>query len=343
MITSPSVPDFLSNCNNPRRAGAIWGSLIGDALAMPVHWYYNRAELQRDFGVVRDFVAPKHPHPGSILWRSHYQAPNARGDILREQALYWGQRGVHYHQFLRPGENTLNLQLAKMLAISITENGRYDADDYLQRYIAFMLEPGHHRDTYVEEFHRHFFTQYANGKNPRKCGLLDIHVGGLAHVGILTAILNCNEDETLAAVREHVALTHHGPSVSSAAEALCRMLMDLFSGADLRKTIHRHGSDWLSASQAARWTEMEDATVVGQKLSPACYLPDAFTASLYFAWKYADKPEEGLVANTNVGGDNCHRGAVLGALLGAASSTEGWPARWREHLVFDSALLQEEH
>ena len=37
------------------------------ALAMPVHWYYNVAALQRDFGTLRNYQAPKDFHPNSIL------------------------------------------------------------------------------------------------------------------------------------------------------------------------------------------------------------------------------------------------------------------------------------
>ena len=44
-------------------------------------------------------------------------------DILLEQAQYCGQRGIHYHEFLRAGENTLNFQLAKVLADSQPSNG----------------------------------------------------------------------------------------------------------------------------------------------------------------------------------------------------------------------------
>ena len=50
--------------------GALYGLCIGDALTMPVHWYYNRQALFRDYGRVTDFLAPKNPHPDSILWRS---------------------------------------------------------------------------------------------------------------------------------------------------------------------------------------------------------------------------------------------------------------------------------
>jgi hypothetical protein len=37
------------------------------ALAMPVHWYYDVAALQRDFGTLRDYQAPKDFHPNSII------------------------------------------------------------------------------------------------------------------------------------------------------------------------------------------------------------------------------------------------------------------------------------
>ena len=112
------------------------GSLAADALAMPVHWYYDRASLRADYGEVDHFRAPRNPHPGSILWRSSYQAPNARGDILREQAQFWGQRGIHYHQFLAAGENTLNFKLAAELFRQVRERGDYDPDIWLECYIA---------------------------------------------------------------------------------------------------------------------------------------------------------------------------------------------------------------
>lgn len=37
--------------------GSFVGALIGDALSMPVHWYYNVRDIAADFGVVLDFQA----------------------------------------------------------------------------------------------------------------------------------------------------------------------------------------------------------------------------------------------------------------------------------------------
>ena len=313
-----------------RKRGCLWGAFLGDALAMPVHWYYDRAALRRDYGRVTDLVAPKNPHADSILWRSSYAAPNAKGEILHEQARYWGQRGVHYHQFLAAGENTLNMQLALVLRESLRECGGYDRADYLRRYVEFMTTPGRHRDTYLEECHRNFFTKYARGKTPEDCGGEDIHIGGLAHVPVLAVWYADNEAAALAAVREHVRVTHRGTLVETAARDLTMMLLAILRGADVRKSIEDYGTGWVGRKRLERWAGRADEEVVGAILSPACYLEDSFPASLYLAWKYAGDLEAVLVVNANLGGDNCHRGIVVGALVGAGGVEV--PGRWVEGL-----------
>ena len=142
-----------------RKKGAILGMYVGDALAMPVHWYYDRQALARDYGRVTGYMAPKNPHPDSILWRSAYTPVNAKADILHDQARFWGRPGVHYHQFLKAGENTLNLKLCTLLLNHLKENDGYDADAYLADYIAFMTTPGSHRDTYAGGVSPSFFQQ----------------------------------------------------------------------------------------------------------------------------------------------------------------------------------------
>jgi ADP-ribosylglycohydrolase len=51
------------------------------------------------------------------------------------------------------------------------------------------------------------------------------------------------------------------------------------------------------------------------------------------ALKYHDDPETALIVNTNLGGDNAARGAVLGALLGASLGIEKFPERWIKGLL----------
>lgn len=325
-----------SAISDPRRFRCLLGAFAGDALAAPAHWYYDRAALRRDYGRIADFVAPRNPHPDSILWRSSYTAPNPKGEILHDQAVYWGRRGVHYHQFLEAGENTLNLRLALELIESLRACGGYDPDDYLRRFIEFMTTPGRHRDTYIEECHRNFFRNFARGKKPADCGTEDIHIGGLAHVPVLAAWFAGDEARALEVVRTHVRLTHRGEQVETAARDLTRMLVAVLGGADLRESIEKFGNGWVGGRRLREWAAKDDAEVVGGILSPACYLDDAFPAALFLAWKHADDLEAALVSNTNLGGDNCHRGVVVGALVGAAGGT--LPPGWLEGLKARPAL-----
>lgn len=305
-----------------------FGALAADALAMPVHWYYNREALVADYGRVDHFMAPKNPHPDSILWRSVYEPVNERGDILREQAQYWGVRGIHYHQFLEAGENTLNFRLARELFSFVRERGGYDPDAWLECYIGRMLEAGWHRDTYVEECHRGFFTKYSEGRAARKCGIRDEHIGGLATVPALVGALEgMPREELRKVVKLHVSLTHEHPNVLRAADALVRLLWEVaVESAPLREAIRSQAGDWISGNKADAWSSQPDERVIGQRFSPACYIAEAMPASLYLAWKYHEDFEAGVVANAMVGGDNCHRGAVVGALLGTAC---GVPEKFR--------------
>jgi ADP-ribosylglycohydrolase len=287
--------------------------------------------LVRDYGRVIDLVAPKNPHADSILWRSNYAALNAKGEILHDQAKYWGKRGVHYHQFLRAGENTLNMQLALELLASLRERGGYDRGDYTRRYIDFMTTPSKHYDTYLEECHRNFFTKYARGKKPEDCGGEDIHIGGLAHVPVLAAWYANDEPAALAAVREQVRVTHRGVMVETAARDLTKMLVAILNGAAVRESIEKFGNGWVGRKKLEAWAARPDEEVIGAVLSPACYLEDSFPASLFLAWKYADSLESALVANANLGGDNCHRGIVVGALVGAGGVPV--PERWERGLL----------
>ena len=123
------------------------GALVADSIAMPVHWYYNQSAIERDFGILDSYHSPKKTHPDSILWRSEYKPLNADGDILHEQSQYWGKRGVHYHQFLAAGENTLNSILAIELFELVRRSGHYDSTRWLDHYVNFMLTPQKHNDT----------------------------------------------------------------------------------------------------------------------------------------------------------------------------------------------------
>jgi len=70
-------------------------------------------------------------------------------------------------------------------------------------------------------------------------------------------------------------------------------------------------------------------------------LPSSYPSLIHFAGKYADNFEEALLANANCGGENVHRGCVLGAVLGAYHGEKGIPAHLKDGL-HDSAAIRKE-
>lgn len=296
---------------------AYLGSLVADAFSMPVHWYYDREAMDTDYPNLKGYTAPLPEHSGSILWRSHYDALNEKGDILHDQARFWGVRGVHYHQNLSAGENTVNFKLARELHQQVRANDGYSADAWLELYIEKMLTPGWHGDTYLEEYHRAFFTRYSRGKAPRKCGIEDEHIGGLSQVTALAAALeNRSREEIRETVKAHVSLTHRHAGVLRAADCLAQLLLDQKEGIPLREALQKSANDWFSTRKAMLWEKRADREVIGRILSPACYINESFPAALYLAWKYHDDFGSAIIANAKVGGDSCHRGTVVGSLCG---------------------------
>jgi len=317
--------------------GTLYSLSIGDALSMPVHWYYNRKALQDDYGWVTDYLAPHNPHPDSILWRSSYVALNPpKGEILHDQARYWGQKGIHYHQFLKAGENTLNVKICRLLIESIKQKGSYDADGFLRRYIAFMTTPGSHQDTYIEECHRNFFSNYAAGLPPRKCGVEEKHIGGLVGMVPVVVFYYKQPEKARETALTHLGLTHPGSKMKTAGSLIIDILLEILNGNTLKTAIlEKLGSqdNPLMGHPFLKLLKEPDERAIGSYFSPACYVEDSVPAVIYLALKYHHDPEKALIVNTNLGGDNAGRGAVLGALLGAADGVEKFPDRWLKGLI----------
>jgi ADP-ribosylglycohydrolase len=344
-INLPSKPDRLR--------GALWGMFVGDALAMPVHWYYNIAALWQDFGQIRDFQAPKAYHPNSIMALANTGKAgrgSQEGDIVGEVILkgkkqHWGQANRHYHQGMQAGDNTLNLLCARVLMRSLNDKGYYDPSDFLQEYVRFMTEPNRHNDTYAESYHRDFFANYAKGIAPENCAGKEGHdtasIGGLVNLPIL--ILATLRDGDLAATNisalNQQRLTHHSSLLERYSTELSNLLFHIFNDENPNTeqlactAASKLGFPATKVLEKVRRNQSPDLDVIGGILSPACYIDQSFPSVLYLAARYHDDIESALIANTNVGGDNCHRGAVLGAILGASLGVEAIPARWIDGLT----------
>lgn len=329
-----------------RAATSLQSMFVGDSLAMPVHWYYNTMDILKQFpgGITKLEAAPTF-HPSSIMslhstkqggrnsHRSKKPQPEVVGDvILKGKRQFWNQANGHYHQGMQAGENTLNAHCARAVMRTLaSNNGHHDEDLFLDAYIDLMTaDPASHPDTYAESYHRGFFANLCAGKPRKKCGAVThdtASIGGLVTIAPIVfaeRLRGTSLERVQIICHEHLQLTHPDEFLAK----MCRDYVGLLDSLLFRseeEPAQEIIAVWAKRSIGVAMPELlgkvhSDNDVVGRLFSSACYISDSWPSVLYLAYKYANKPLAGLLANTNLGGDNVHRGTVLGAILGLASN-----------------------
>jgi ADP-ribosylglycohydrolase len=348
--TDQSGPLGSLNSLGQRRAQAGLRNLfVADALAMPVHWYYNPMDIERQFpGGISQFEAAPEFHPSSIMslhstsqgGRSSAARGNRHGKprkivgevILKGREKFWDVANTHYHHGMQAGSNTLNAHCTRALLRTLAvRQGNYDRDAFLDAYIELMTaDPALHPDTYAESYHRGFFANLEAGNAPHRCAAVTHDtpsIGGLVSIAAIYLagrLAGQSIDALQQQCVDHLYLTHPDEVLAGVCvhyTALLEALLtrdDSTSVRELLVTTSRLSANFRVAELAAK--AKDDREVIGGLFSSACYIDGAWPGLLYLAYKYVDQPEVALLANANLGGDNCHRGAVLGILLGVANA-----------------------
>jgi len=361
-----------------RIRNALWGLFIGDALAMPAHWYYKLANIERDFdGGVSGYAAPPHPHPESFMvgmaYRPDVETATRLGrpyDILHEHARFYQttyssldialseretehgnatpklEDRYHYHHGLDAGENTLAPHLARVLLRSVADRTAYEPDAFLAGFLDHLTTPGRNRDPYCEIYVRRWFENYSRGVAPHACAEEQRNVWSIGSHGgmirpLVVSLLFESSYQALGFAVEHQNLTHRSENVVAALGVAVPLLHELLAGADPREVVERaiqrvrvpkvtgarlfelyraHGGPGgIPADEMWRLhTDLVDEPVEAERFASACYPEHGLPLMLALARDHAADFKQTLLASVNFGGDNVHRTAVLGMLMGAA-------------------------
>ncbi|MGC8120225.1 ADP-ribosylglycohydrolase family protein [Marinobacter sp. VGCF2001] len=338
---------------------------IADALAMPVHWYYNPMDIEKAFpGGIQQFEAAPDFHPSSIMslhstsrggrhgGNRNQEEPQIVGDfILKGRAQFWNVPNVHYHHGMIAGENTLNAHCSRVLMRCLSEaSGHYRSQAFLEAYIGFMTaDPPEHPDTYAESYHRGFFANLAKGRPPEQCAMVTHDtpsIGGLVTIAPLVfseRLRGTGMAAIQALCREHLALTHPDEGLMQVCDRYVNLLCGLLEKPDeegIKTLLEEAGKGARGLDVAALANRnLPDSQVVGRMYSSACYISDSWPVVLYLAYKYRNDPWLALRVNTNLGGDNVHRGMVLGAILGLTNDDVA--NEWFDQLVEHRAIGRE--
>jgi len=338
-----SEPTGESSLQRRRARAALANLFIGDALSMPVHWFYNPGDILRAFpplGITQMEAAPER-HPSSIM-ALHSTSRGGRGSqhshdrrqvvgevILKGRRHLWGRPHGHYHHGMTAGQNTLNAYWARLAMNFMTRAPTYDTSEWVGQYIDFMTaDPPRHPDTYAESCHRGFFANLERGEDPLRCGAVTHDtpsMGALVTVApIALALMTTLPLERVRELcRDHVRLTHPDEDlllvVDTYVDLLAHLLERPDGDSDARPFIE--ASSVIPGARVGSLLEQDrgDAFVVGRTFSLACYITGSWPSVCYLAAKYRHDPGRALLANSNLGGENAHRGSVLGTLVGLAS------------------------
>jgi ADP-ribosylglycohydrolase len=338
-----------------RAAGAVMGALIGDALAVGPHWYYDLAALRRDYGD----------------WITGYTDP----------------RPHRYHAGVKAGQPSQAGIITTMLLRSVVENNGYDAPDFCRRLDEDLFPlldgtpmrgPGGYTSQSMREVWRRRVQQQRSWQD----------TGGPADTTeaaeralVLAARYARTPAKVAASVSANCRLTQTDEAIVAMTTAYCCVLALLVQGERLDPSVseklmalvkagelpfHAVTADRLQpprpgdpdppragrfSSPDALLTPAYMAMAAGDpdiSIEPAwkvslvygmpCAMYHQLPAAYYLAARFATDFEQAVLHALNGGGQNQARCILTGALVGAQVGLAGIPQRFLDGLEQASAL-----
>ena len=334
--------------NQDRAAGALIGSLVGDALGLGCHWYYDLDELRRDYGTVTGYTTPK---------KDRYHAGMQAGQL--------SQAGL----------------IQVMLMQSIVSQGGYVENDFTRRLDKDLFPqidgtPMNGPGGYTNQSLREAWRCRVEQKLPwsQTGGTADTSES--AERAIVLSALYTNAPGKLAHnVVANTQLTQNDPAIMAMSLAFAAVLGQLIQGkkmspeismtlmglvktgelpfhsvtqknygaplpgkADIPQAGNFSSPDALLTPMYAAQIALDPAISIepAAKVATVYGLPCAIyhllPAAYYLATRFADDFESAVLSAINGGGQNMSRAMLTGALVGAQVGLSGIPSRFIDEL-----------
>jgi ADP-ribosylglycohydrolase len=331
-----------------RAAGAVMGALIGDALGLGPHWYYDLDRMRADFGPwIKGYTDPK---PG------------------------------RYHYGLKAGELSQTGLITLELLRSVVEKRGYDEKDFTrrldERFLAQMdgtaySGPGGYTNQSIRELYQ---ARVKQGKPWGKTGDYADTTEGAERAVVIAARYALSPGEGARLIARNIRLTQIDPYVVALSAAYCVIVSALIRGepfdAGLSAKLYRmvengelpfthvvlvekigaYANDPTAASASLPYPDgllfpshiqaaatdpdvvIEPAwkvsLVYGMPCSIVCVLPAAY----FLAARFQNDFEKAVLHAVNGGGQNMSRAMLTGALVGARVGLSGIPERFIDGL-----------
>jgi ADP-ribosylglycohydrolase len=331
-----------------RASGAVMGALIGEALGVGPHWYYDLNEMRRDYGD----------------WISSYTDP----------------KPDRYHAALRAGQLSQPGIILIMLLRSLVEKGAYDESDFCRRLDEELFPlldgnpmggPGGYTSQSIREAWR---RRVQEGKSWKETGGHADTTEAAERALVLAARYAKAPRKVAKTVSSNCLLTQADEAIVAMTTAYCCVLGSLVSGERLDSALSDKLMDLVEdgslpfhavttskvslpksgrePSRAGRFSSpdalltasymAEAAFDPGIRIEPAwkvsivygmpCAIYHQLPISYYLAARFHDDFEQAVLYAINGGGQNQARCMLTGALVGAQVGLSGIPRRFLDGL-----------
>ena len=318
-----------------RAAGAIMGAMIGDALGLGCHWYYDLDQLKREFGE----------------WISDYTTP---------------RRG-HYHYGCKAGDVSQSGQLYQFLLESLNEHGEYTEEDYCSRVDALLatLDGTRQGGRYTQKDMVDVWRNRVVLKKPwsESGSLHGDTTDSCVRAAALAARYHNDLPTLVKMIRSNAHLQYRDPHLQTQSVAFGLTVACLISGigytsvsGHLMELISRGVLPFSSAGAPDRESDDNpepDALLwsaycaramahpeipVEPRTAPqmyglACSFYMVMPGAYYLAARYPNDFEKAVLSAINSGGQNLARASLTGALVGAMTGLSGIPERFIKGLT----------
>lgn len=318
--------------------GAIMGALIGDALSLGCHWYYDLDALKTDNGWVSDYTPSK---------------PD-RTDRFAHIAKF------RYDAGLRAGDVSQTGQVLILLLESVAERGTYAEDDFTSRLDIFLetLDGTSMSGRFSDWAVRDIYTLRKSGIDWSKVGSAADTAEAAIRATVLAALFYSDPERLARECYRNILLTHKDPYIAEQSLSFALTVAAFINGTPLPEIKNHMGS--LAQNEAIREfvpsydclaqvadgavavkspITIEPASLIAQLHGLHCTMGTMLPSAYYFIHRYPDNFEMAVLSAVNSGGNNMARAALTGALSGAMVGLKGIPERFITGLEDHQRLL----
>lgn len=288
-----SMTDFVN--------ASVFGALLGDSLALGVHWEYDAPSIRNRFGRIESLLPPA----GS------YHAGKEAGEF------------THY------GDQTM------VLLRSVAGSGGFSLTDFSTRWRELFDS----YEGYFDGATKMTLRFFEAGEGPESSGSGSSDLAGAARIAPLLAVYPEDVDGLIAASRAQTKMTHNNIYVEESAEFFARTAWHAGRGVapvDAMRIAAEEGS--FVSTPVGKWLDAgiesasSDTVAAIGRFGQSCNVNGAFSGVVHCIAKYPDDPGTALTECVMAGGDSAARALLVGTVLGAANGMASLPVEWLKAL-----------